>query len=103
MQEQKDKNKENVSRRTPDRPIRDNGGNRAPVLIPIYCNSTALSNAFEPSKYRIWLRLAVMVAKKGFMGVDQLNELETIRKVPPTNVCSDDALVVARDVCNSIN
>lgn len=29
----------------------------------------------------------VMVAKKGFMGVDQLNELEAVRKVPTTNVC----------------
>eukprot|EP00667_Euglena_gracilis_P003236 EG_transcript_3246 len=27
----------------------------------------------------------VMVAKKGFMGVDQLNELEAVRKVPTTN------------------
>ena len=29
-----------------------------------------------------------MAAKKGFMGVDQLNELETIRKVAPTVVCA---------------
>lgn len=38
----------------------------------------------------------VMVVKKGFLGVDQLNELEVVRRVPPTHVCPSPSARIYR-------